>query len=161
MMKPNWRTAWQGHDIVVYRDEQEVDRIDALAIRKVVCLHRDGSDSPGDLVATLVRLAEEWVLLPADTGFGGRVHFERQSFWAERACIWWVADSHAPLPPRLRRGRCPMRGGEPAYARVTAGQLDTLVDGWPLEGPQTWEQRKWRRIHAGRPLANIADQRRA
>jgi hypothetical protein len=28
-MKSSWRTAWQGQDIVVYRNEAEVDRLHA------------------------------------------------------------------------------------------------------------------------------------
>ena len=34
--------------------------------------------------------------------------------------------------------------------------LAPLVDGWSLEGPQTWEQRKWRRIENSRPFSNSA-----
>jgi hypothetical protein len=31
--------------------------------------------------------------------------------------------------------------------------LASLVERWPLQGPQTWEQRKWRRIARNRPFA--------
>jgi hypothetical protein len=160
-MKLPWRTGWQGQDIVVYRDEVEVDRLCALDIRKVVFVHRDDGETPGDLVGTLVRLSDAWMLFPADTGFAGRVNFERQAFWSERACVFWVPEAQAPLPSRLRRGRWFLRSAEPAFARVAAADLDAIVDAWPMEGPQTWEQRKWRRIEARRPLAAISDRRQA
>jgi hypothetical protein len=34
------------------------------------------------------------------------------------------------------------------------------VDGWALQGPQTWEQRKWRRIERNRPFASSEDEAR-
>jgi hypothetical protein len=157
-MKVSWRTAWQGQDIVVYRDEVEVDRLNATQIRRVVFIHRDGGQNPGDLACALVRLADDWMLFPTDTGFAGRVHFERQAFWTERGCVFWVAEEHAPLPLRLRRGRWFLRSAEPGFARVPGTELDALVDGWPLDGPQTWEQRKWRRIESRRPFAALKDQ---
>lgn len=159
-MKANWRTAWQGPAIVVWRDEVEVDRLDSAQIRRVVFVHRGVGDSPGDVVGALVRSEADWVVLPASTGFGGRVHFERQAFWAERACVFWVPESRAPLPPRLRRNRWLPHSAEPVFARVPAAELDGLVDGWLLEGPQSWEERKWLRIERSRPLANLAEQRK-
>ena len=36
-MKTSWRTAWQGQDIVVYRDEMEVDRLVSFDLR-FLCL---------------------------------------------------------------------------------------------------------------------------
>jgi hypothetical protein len=35
-MKHAWRTAWQGQDIVVYRDELEFDRFSADQIKRVM-----------------------------------------------------------------------------------------------------------------------------
>jgi hypothetical protein len=161
-MKANWRTAWQQQAIVVWRDEVEVDRIDTAQIRKVVLVYQGLGDSPGDVIGALVRLADDWVLLPAATGFGGRVHFERQAFWAERACVFWVAEARAALPARWRRNRWLPRSAEPTFARAPAAELDDLVERWPLEGPQTWEERKWQRIEDNRPLARAAAlQRRA
>lgn len=103
-MRTTWRTAWQGQDIVVYREDQEVDRVSALEIERVVFVHRESGDSPGDLQYAIVELAEECLVFPDYTGFAGRVNFERQAFWAERGCVFWVGDSHASLPGRLRRG---------------------------------------------------------
>ena len=60
------------------------------------------------------------------------------------------------LSRRARRNRWLPRIGEPTFARVPAAGLDALVDRWQLEGPQTWEERKWRRIENGRPFSNSA-----
>ena len=81
-MRTTWRTAWQGQDIVVYREDQEVDRVNALGIERVVFVHRESGDSPGDLQYAIVELAEECLVFPDYTGFAGRVNFERQAFCA-------------------------------------------------------------------------------
>lgn len=155
-MKTHWRTAWQGQEIVVYREEQAVDRLGAQDIRRVVFVHQGTGDSPGDLLYAIVETADEVLVFPDYTGFAGRVHFERQAFWAERACVYWVSERHATLPAPLRRGRWPLRHAGPAYARVPRAELAGLLDAWPLEGPQTWEQRKWRRIEDSRPFSHSA-----
>lgn len=159
-MRTNWRTAWQQQAIVVWRDEVEVDRLEADRIQKVVLVYEGQGDSPGDVIGALLRLVDDWVLLPADTGIGGRIHFERQAFWAERACVYWVAEARASLPLKWRRHRWRPRSAEPAYARVPATEFDAVVARWPLEGPQTWEARKWQRIEENRPLSRAAEQQR-
>ena len=158
-MKSSWRTAWQGLDIVVYRDDVEVDRVPATQIERVVLVHHGAGDSPGDLVLAVVELAQEFLVFPADTGFAGRVNFERQAFWAERACVYWVNEARAPLPLRLRRGRWLAALAGPVYARVPREEFAGLMERWPLQGPQTWEQRKWRRIERSRPFAALVDDR--
>ena len=160
-MKHSWRTAWQGQDIVVFRDDVEVDRLDAAQIERVVLVHRGAGDTPGDLLLALVELHETTLFFPADTGFAGRVNFERQAFWAERACVYWVNVARAPLPLRLRRGRGFLGLAGPAFARLPREELASVVGGWPLEGPQTWEQRKWRRIERSRPFAALDQRLRA
>lgn len=152
-MKATWRTAWQGHEIVVYRDEVEADRFDAEQIQRVMLVHRGDGESPGDLVQAVVELGDEYLLFPADTGFAGRVNFERQPYWAQRGCIYWVNESRAPMPMRLRRGRFLGLGGAD-FMRVPRADLAALIERWPLEGPQTWEQRKWRRIERSRPFSS-------
>jgi hypothetical protein len=152
----HWRTAWQGQDIVVWREDDEVDRLPGAQIHRVVVVHREGGDLPGDLLHALVQLDDHWVLLPAETGIAGRVHFERQAFWAERDCIFWVPQAQARLPSRLLRGHWWLRSSHLPFGRVPREQLDALIDAWPLEGPQTWEQRKWQRIADGRPFADLA-----
>lgn len=160
-MKSSWRTAWQGQDIVVYRNEAEVDRLHAAAIERVLLIHRGSGDSPGDLVQVVVELPDFCMIFPPDTGFAGRVNFERQSFWAEKACVYWVNEARAPLPAPLRRGRWFLGLTQPVFARVPRAELAPLIAHWPLQGPQTWEQRKWRRIERNRPFALEEAQLRA
>jgi hypothetical protein len=154
-MSTPWNTAWQGPDLVVYRDEAEVDRFAAAQIERVIFVHRGRGDTPGDLLFALVELPDEHILLPADTGFSGRVNFERLSFWAEKQCVYWVPEHKASLPARLRRSVWLLRPGTPAYARIPRSELASRIEQWPLEGPQTWEQRKWMRIALSRPFAGL------
>jgi hypothetical protein len=156
-MKSSWRTAWQGQDIVVFRNEVEVDRVHAQAIERVVLVHRGSGDSPGDLVQAVVEVGDSVLIFPADTGFAGRVNFERQAFWAERGCVFWVNESRAPLPLRLRRGRWLLGLTSPVFTRVPRAELAALIERWPLQGPQTWEQRKWRRIERSRAFTSAHD----
>lgn len=152
-MRASWRTAWQGNEIVVYRDDVEADRFDADSIQRVLLVHRGDGESPGDLVQALVELPDEYLIFPADTGFAGRVNFERQGYWAQRGCVYWVNETRAPLPMRLRRGPRFLGFGTPGYLRVPRADLAALIERWPVEGPQTWEQRKWRRIERSRPFS--------
>lgn len=153
-MRNTWRTAWQGQDIVVYRDDDEIDRVNAQQILRIVFVHRDAGDSPGDLLYAVVELEEECLIFPDFTGFAGRVNFERQAYWAEKGCVFWASDTRASLPLRLRRGRWFLRAAGPDFARVPKIEIAPLVEKWPLHGPQTWEQRKWRRIENSRPFAS-------
>jgi hypothetical protein len=159
-MKASWHTAWHGQDIVVYRDDAEVDRLHARQIERVVFVHRDSGDSPGDLVHAVVVMPDDCLIFAADTGFAGRVNFERLAFWAERACVYWVGRAQAALPPRLHRGRWFLRSSAPMVMRVPRSELGPVIDGWPLEGPQTWEQRKWHRIENNRPFAAASESAR-
>lgn len=154
-MRTTWNTAWQGPDLVVFRDEVEVDRFASSQIERVIFAHRGNGDTPGDLMFALVELPEEYILLPAETGFAGRVNFERLSFWSEKQCVYWVSESKASLPTRLRRGLWLLRPGAPSYARVPRSELASRIEQWPLMGPQTWEQRKWMRIALSRPFAGM------
>lgn len=153
-MKTTWRTAWQGQDIVVFRDDDEVDRVGAPQIQRIVFVHRGAGDSPGDLLYAVVELDEECLIFPDFTGFAGRVNFERQAYWAERGCVFWVSDTSAVLPMRLRRGRWLLRAAGPDFARLPKVELAPLIETWTLHGPQTWEQRKWRRIENSRPFGS-------
>jgi len=154
-MRTTWNTAWQGPDLVVFRDEAEVDRFPAALIERVIFVHRGNGDTPGDLLFALVELPEEYILLPAETGFAGRVNFERLSFWSEKQCVYWVAEAKASLPTRLRRSLWLLRPGAPSYTRMPRSELASRVEQWPLVGPQTWEQRKWMRIALSRPFAGM------
>jgi len=152
-MNASWLTAWQGQDIVVFRDDTEVDRVSAPQIERVIFVYAGTGESTGDLLHTLVETRDDVLIFPADTGFAGRVNFERVDYWTQRACVYWVHQSHAPLPVRLRRGRWWLRAAGPAFARLPHAELAPVIDQWPLEGPQTWDQRKWRRIERSRPFA--------
>lgn len=152
-MKSKWRTAWQGQDIVVYRNDLEVDRLASATIERVVLVHRRSGDSPGDLVRTVVETRDDLLVFPPETGFAGRVNFEREQFWEQRNCVFWAPESRAPLPWRLRRGSAWLGLRSPSFRRVPRADFQGLLDRWPLDGPQTWAQRKWRRIARGRPFA--------
>jgi len=151
-MKALWHTRWEGHEIAVYRNQAEVDRIDARAIERVLLLYLGEGHSPGDVVQAIVVLADECVVLGAECGFAGRVNFERQAFWAERGCVHWVSHARAPLPLRLRTGVGFLRLSPPVHARVPKSELAPLMARWPVQGAQTWDERKRRRIVRAQPL---------
>lgn len=141
-MKSTWRTLWQQRDIVVFRDEVEVDRLAADRIERVFLLYAGSGDTPGDIGVSLVELADGYVLFEGETGFAGRVNFERQDWWHSRGCVHWIAAASAPLPWRLRlRGL----GNGPAVRRLARDELAGAIAAWPVEPAQTWDERKrWR-----------------
>lgn len=152
-MNSTWRTAWQGQDIVIFREDDEVDRLNASEIQRVVFVYGGSGESASDLLHAIVETRDDLLIFPADTGFAGHINFERGDYWADRACVYWVHQSQAPLPLRLRRGRWwPGKSG-PAFKRLPRAEFANLMERWPLEGPETWDQRKWRRIERSRPFA--------
>jgi hypothetical protein len=158
-MRTELHTAWMGMDLVLTRaDGQEVDRIPAAEIERVVLVCKGAGESPGDLVYAVIETPADAIVVPADSGIAGRVHFERQAFWAERKCIYWVSESQAALPRRLRPGLWMLRRSRPGYMRVPRSEVAAAIEQWPLEGPQTWEQRKWDRIVKRRMLTPLDPQ---
>jgi len=151
-MKVLWQTRWEGHDIGVYRNGARVDGFDARTIERVLLLYRGAGDFPGDVVQAVVELPDECLVFGAETGFAGRVNFERQAFWAERACVHWVSHARAPLPSRLRPGLGFLGLNPPAYARVPKAELAELMQRWPVQGAQTWDERKRWRIEREMPF---------
>jgi hypothetical protein len=151
MSRDSLATRWQGNDLVVLRNDQPIDRIAASEIRRVILVCERG-DTPSDLSFALIEAASDVVILPAESGIAGRVHFERQSFWAQAPRVYWVDAARAPLPRALRPGLWLLRKHRPGYLRMPAAELAPQIERWPLEGPQSWEQRKWARIEAGRSL---------
>jgi hypothetical protein len=141
--------------LVVLSNGKVADRIAAADIRRVI-LVCDGGDTPADLEFAIIETAADHVLLPADSGIAGRVYFERQGYWTDRSCIHWMTGRHAPLPRRLFPGVWLLRRHRPAFLRLPASELAPLIEQWPLEGPQTWEQRKWASIASRRHLASLA-----
>ena len=66
-MRASWRTAWQGQDIVIFRNEAEFDRLHAPDIDRIVLVHRGSGESPGDLVQAVVEIGESCLIFPIDT----------------------------------------------------------------------------------------------
>jgi hypothetical protein len=150
-MKTTWRTHWQHEEIVVYRDEVEVDRLAADAIGRVFFLYRGLGDTPNDIGQTLVELdGAGYALFEPSTGFAGRVNFERLRYWQESRCVYWISAAKATLPWRLRLAPWRSEGGPRAFRRLAADELAGCVERWSLEGPQTWDDRKRRRIERTR-----------
>jgi hypothetical protein len=150
-------TRWEDTDLLVLRGDEPVERIAADDIERVILVCH-GGDTPSALDFALIDLGAEHVLLPAASGIAGRVYFERQAWWTQRACIYWVTGRHAPLPRHLRAGRSVislLRRRRPALLRLPASELQGLVAQWPLQGPQTWEQRKWAQIGVSRHLGAL------
>jgi len=144
-------TRWEGDDLLVLDGDRVIDRLAAREIHRVI-LVCEGTDSPSDLAFALVETATEHLIFPPESGITGRVHFERQGFWMQRPCVYWANAARAQLPRPLRGGVWPLRRHKPGYLRLPIEELAATVEGWPLEGPQSWEQRKWARIVANRSL---------
>ena len=159
MMHALLTTRWEGADLLVLRNHEVADRIAAADIQRVI-LVCDGGDTPADLEFALIETSTEHVLLPANSGIAGCVYFERQPYWTEQSSVYWVTGRHAPLPRHLCPGIWLLRRHRPAYLRLPASELTPLIDKWPLQGPQTWEQRKWAQIGSKRHLATLAGARR-
>ena len=75
-MKTSWRTAWQGQEIVVYREEQAVDRVHAQDIARVVFVHQGVGDSPGDLLYAIVETTDPKALYALVTQWGDLLKLE-------------------------------------------------------------------------------------
>ena len=153
-MKTEWLAAWRGMDLLVLRDGVEVDRVHADDIERVILVNEGAGETPGELLFAIVETAVEHLVLPARSGIAGCVHFERQAFWAARECIYWLNAERVTLPRRLRPGPWPLRR-EAGYLRLPRGELAAQIEHWPIEGPQTWEQRKWDRIARNRLLGRV------
>jgi hypothetical protein len=141
------QVCWDGPTLRVALPDGSVEQVAATDIRRVL-LVCDGGDTPEHLAFALLDCGDEHVLLPAHSGIARCVYFERQIWWTQRACIYWVTQPHALLPRRIDTGggAAPMtllRPGTPPFLRLAAAQLEATIGRWRLEGPQTWEQRRW------------------
>ncbi len=155
-MKQQWRAVWRGKDILVKAGTQEIDRIPGEAIRRVIFVERGHAQSASDHAFAIVELDDDYVLFPADAGLAGLVHFERQSFWGLHPCVYWTDVRRASLPPQYcQPAHWFLRRGAPVFCRVNKATLQDLVNSWALEGPQTWEQRRWSRIAQQSGLGGI------
>lgn len=127
----------------------------AADIERVIIVYADRGATPGDLAFAVLRTASHDLLFPPESGFAGRVHFERQSFWQQRACVYWAPLAQAQLPRRLCQGLWILRQHQPGFMRLPRSELDPVIERWPLHGPQTWDERKWERIAQMRPFAAL------
>ncbi|HET7525403.1 MAG TPA: hypothetical protein VFK10_05615 [Burkholderiaceae bacterium] len=146
------QTRWQAMDLIVSRDGQEVDRVGACDIERIILVYRDRGDTPGDLAYAVLQTREHDLLFPPESGIAGRVHFERQLFWGERRCVYWAPLAKAALPRKLCVGLWILRQHKPAFVRLPRAELRDVIAQWPLEGPQSWDERKVARIARARPF---------
>lgn len=154
-MKPIWHTQWQAMDLVVKRDGREIDRVAAAEIELAIVVYTDRGATPGDLAFVVLRTRTHDLLLPPETGIASRLHFERQPFWHTRRCVYWAPADQATLPRRLCQGLWILRQHTPGFLRLARDELDAVISRWPLEGPQTWDERKWELIERMRPFAAL------
>ena len=83
----------------------------------------------------------------------GRVLFERQAYWTQRRCIYWVAERDVDWHAVFGTARWPFaRLHLPQHCTLTSTAVATLLDRAVASGPHTWEQRKQRRIERRRPF---------
>lgn len=148
---PDYTTRWEGDDIVLRDRDVEIDRIGAAEIHRIILVN-NRDDAPSNLRYVVLETAADHVLLPAETGIAGPVHFERQAFWQQRGCVFWADAARASLPRHLQPGLWLLRRNRPGYMRLPVAELAPVIERWNLEGPQTWEQRKWARIAAQQGL---------
>jgi len=146
-------TCWRGDEIVVTQGIEPIDRLRASRIDRVTLLHAGEGESPGEVRAALVHSAGRAVLLGAESGIAGRVLFERQTYWAQRRCIYWVAERSVDWASVFGAARWPfVRLHLPQHCTLTSTAAATLLDRAVPSGPHTWEQRKQRRIERRRPF---------
>ena len=154
-MKTTWRTLWVQNDIVVYRDEVEVDRLPGERIARVFLVYRGQGDTPGDIAQSVVELA----------GDEGYALFEPEHrLRRPRQLRAPVVLARAPVRVlgacggrQCCRGGCASRRGAAtrgarAFRRIAREEIAGCVQRWPADAPQTWEDRKRRRIERSRPF---------
>ncbi|HTP71034.1 MAG TPA: hypothetical protein VML58_02355 [Burkholderiaceae bacterium] len=151
-MKGQLHTRWQSMELIVSRDGQEIDRVGARDIERVILVYSHRGDTPGDLAYAVLQTREHDLLCPSDSGIAGRIHFERQLFWNERRCVYWAPLARTQLPRKLCPGLWFLRQHTPAFVRLPRDELRDEIARWPLEGPQSWDERKVARIARARPF---------
>jgi hypothetical protein len=147
------RTSWRADEIVVTRGGECVDRLRANEIERVTLVHAGDGESPGDVRTVLFELADRAVLLDAASGIAGRVLFERQAYWAQRRCIYWVNDRQLiwQAVEGAQRWRF-LRPRVPPHRVLTPATTAALVARARPTGPHTWDERKQHRIERRRPF---------
>lgn len=150
-------TCWNGNAIVVARRGEPIDRLCSGEIERVTLIHAGAGESPGDVRAALFELAGRTVLLGAETGITGRVLFERQTYWSQRNCIYWVDQRRVAWPAVLGEPRWPwLRPRVPQYRSLAPAAAAALFEHAQSTGPHTWDERKRHRIERRRPFRGHA-----
>jgi hypothetical protein len=151
------KTCWRADEIVVTQGGQLIDRLRATRIDRVTLVHTGEGESPGEVRAALFQTVGRAVLLGAESGIAGRVLFERQAYWSQRRCIYWVAEGDVDWPMVFGKSRWPFgRPHLPHHCCLTSTAVATLLDRAVPSGPHTWDQRKQRRIERRRPFRGHA-----
>jgi hypothetical protein len=150
------RSHWQGDEIVVTRGDELVDHLRADEIQRVTLVHADKGDSPGEVRAALFELPDRIVLLGAASGIAGRVLFERQAYWSQRDCIYWISERCVSWSEIRGESRWPFSRQLPQHRQLTRAAGTSLLDRADVTGPHTWDQRKQHRIERRRPFPGRA-----
>lgn len=151
------RTCWRGDEIVVTQGGQAIDRLRAKRIDRVTLVHAGDGESPSEVRVVLFHIAGRVVLLGTESGIAGRVLFERQAFWAQRRCIYWVAERSVDWPSVFGGSRWPFKRSHlPQHCTLTPTAVAALLDRAVPSGPHTWDQRKQHRIERRRPFRGHA-----
>jgi hypothetical protein len=148
--EPPLHTHWCGDEIVVARGDEAVDRLRADAIGRVTLIHAGAGESPAEVRAALFELPDRVVLLDAASGIVGRVLFERQSYWAQGNCIYWVSDQRVAWPAVAGDSRWGLARPTLPYRRLAPDAAAALIARSDATGPHTWDQRKQFRIERRR-----------
>jgi hypothetical protein len=155
--RPLVKACWRGDEIVVTRGAECIDRLPAGEIRRVTLIHHGAGESPGDVRAALFETPERAVLLRASSGVAGSVLFERQLYWSQRDCIYWVGERGVAWRLALGGSRWPPgRTALPEHRRLSPADAASLLERAALTGPHTWDQRKQYRIERRRPFPGWA-----
>ena len=149
-------TSWQADEIVITRGDELIDQLPAEAIERVTLVHATGGDSPGEIRAAIFELTDRIVLVGAGSGIAGRVLFERQAYWSQRACIYWISERHVSWPEVRGESRWPFGRQIPQHRNLAPTMLGALLERADATGPHTWDQRKQWRIERRRPFRGRA-----
>jgi hypothetical protein len=144
------KTRWQANEIVVTQGSALIDRLRASEIERVTLVHAGEGESPGEVRAAIFELGGRTVVLGAESGIAGRVLFERQAYWSQRSCIYWVNQRQVSWPLMAGASRWPLRRRVPQHQSNTPDSAASLFDRSDVTGPHTWDQRKWHRIERRR-----------
>ena len=150
-------TCWQTDEIVVTRGDEVIDRLRAGDIERVLLVHAGEGESPAEVRAALFEMADRTVVLGAASGIAGRVLFERQAYWSQRNCIYWIGEPGVAWAAVLGHPRWPRAYLRlPQHRALTRAATASLLEHAQLTGPHTWDERKRHRIERRRPFPGRA-----